>query len=180
MHLVGPAGPRCAVAVIDSLIGMAARRGALILLILAMPGIPAFASENVPADPWQIIHVAREFGSAEVTRDSMKDPQIRGEIDGMRYRVNFYGCRLGRDCDTILLEARFMRKEWLENPPEGDVFARWNREKLIGRAWWDETGRAVLDFPVIIGDGLSKPVLRRVIQHWKTALTAYVDYLGLR
>lgn len=141
---------------------------------------PVGAAELVPPDPWEIIHLAREMGPAEVGRDGMKDPQIRGTVDGLHYRIDFYGCRLGRDCDTILLEARFARKEWKEAPPEEDVFADWNRTKLFGRAWADDEGRAVLDHPITMAAGLPAETLRAVLSRWRKTLEEYASHLNIR
>ena len=134
----------------------------------------------MPPDPWEVIHVAREFGPAEVARDGMEDPQIRGTIDGMHYRVTFYGCRLGRDCDTILFDARFSRKEWQDEPPAAQRLARWNAEKLFGRAWLDDENRAVLDHPVALAEGVPKATLRATFGRWKAALAEYADWVDFR
>src|SRR5690625_161475 len=53
---------------------------AIFLLLLSSAGHAA--SELIRADPWQIIHITRELGPAEVQRDGMNDAQIRGEVDG--------------------------------------------------------------------------------------------------
>ena len=134
----------------------------------------------MPPDPWQIVHVAREFGPAEVARDGMNDPQIRGTIDGLDYRLDFYGCRLGRDCDTILFDVRLSSKKWDEEPPDQQVFADWNGAKLFGRAWLDEEDRAVLDHPVALAEGVPKPALRAAFERWRAALAEYAEHLGIR
>lgn len=178
---VGDADHSLSVAPDDSGSAGALRRViVLALAAVALFAAPARAGDLVPPDPWQIIHVAREFGPAEVTRDGMNDPQIRGKIDGLAYRVSFYGCRLGRDCDTILFGARLWRKEWQDDPPARKIFAEWNREKLFGRAWRDEQNRAVLDHPVALAEGIPKAALRATFERWQTALTGYARYLGLR
>lgn len=141
---------------------------------------PAEAVDLVPPEPWEVIHVAREFGPAEVARDGMKDPQIRGTIDGLQYRVTFYGCQLGRDCDTILFDARFPRNEEADKSPPTQFFVEWNRRKLFGRAWLDEQNRAVLDHPVALGEGVPKSALRLTFESWARALAEYADHLGFR
>lgn len=152
--------------------GVAAASG-LALALSAGAG----ASELVYADPWEIIHIAREFGPAEVGRDAMKDPQIEATVDGLPYQVDFYGCYLGRGCDRILFEARFARKEWDEKPPKAEVFAEWNGEKVFGRAWLDDENRAVLDYPVTLVGGVPKENLRDAFARWRMALEEYVHLL---
>lgn len=156
------------------------RAAGALFFVMALAGGVAPAAELVPTDPWEIVHVAREFGPAEVGRDGMRDPQIEATADGLHYRVGFYGCSLGRDCDTILFDARFARKEWAQNPPEPDIFGVWNRGKLIGRAWLDAEGRAVLDWPVVLGSGVPEETLRAAFSRWRTALGEFAEHLGFR
>ena len=148
-----------------------------LVLILALSPERGGAAELIHADPWEIIHIAREFGPAEVGRDAMKDPQIEGTVDGRPYRVGFYGCDLGRDCDRILFEARFARKQWEDDPPRAKLFAEWNGEKLFGRAWLDDENRAVLDYPVTLVGGVPKDNLRDAFARWRVALEEYADHL---
>lgn len=140
----------------------------------------ALAGDLVPPDPWQVIHVAREFGPAEVGRDGMGDPQISGTIDGLPYNVTFYGCSLGRDCDTILFDARFSRNEPGDGSADAKFIDGWNGVKLFGRAWVDGEGRLVLDHPVALGPGVPKETLHATFERWKTALSEYAGRLGIR
>ncbi|HLS18551.1 MAG TPA: YbjN domain-containing protein [Paracoccaceae bacterium] len=153
------------------------RRHAAAIVLLLLSSVGAAASEPIRADPWQIIHIAREFGPAEVHRDGMNDPQIRGELDGQSYRIDFYGCRLGRDCESVLLSARLSFKG------AADASARefpqeWNRRKLVGRAWFDPGGRdeaqMVLDHPILLGEGVAEPVFRASMEQWRAALGEFI------
>ena len=146
-------------------------------MVLAMAPGWGRAAELLHADPWEIIHVAREFGPAEVGRDAMKDPQIEATVDGRDYRVAFYGCSLGRECDSILFEARLAREEWEEAPPRARELAEWNSEKLFGRAWLDDENRAVLDHAVTLVGGVSRENLRDAFARWRLALEEYADHL---
>ena len=150
---------------------------AALLALSAGWGEAGETPELVYADPWEIIHIAREFGPAEVGRDAVRDPQILATVDGLDYRISFYGCSLGRDCDKILFEARLGRKEWEDEPPRAKAFARWNGEKLFGRAWLDDDNRAVLDWPVTLAGGVPKENLRDAFARWRTALGEYADHL---
>lgn len=131
-------------------------------------------AEMVPADPWQIIHAARQHGAAEVLPDSMREMKIAGEIDGMPYEIGFYGCYLGRDCTSVLFQARLSRETW--EPAPKDV-AAWNAEKLFGRAWLGEEATAVLDHPVAMQGGLPRETLDATFAAWRKALEEYADFL---
>lgn len=128
----------------------------------------------VPPDPWQIVHIAREFGTADVRRDGMRDPLIEAEVEGVPYRISFYGCWLGRECKTILFSADLGRAEWT---PEDGELASWNAKALFGRAWLREDGRAALDHPLAMADGLPQDSLRATFDAWRIALSGYRDFL---
>ena len=140
----------------------------------------------IPADPWELIHTARDFGPAEVGRDDMKDPMIRGALadedgalSGLTYTVAFYGCYLGRDCKTVLFATRLRDGAWEEEPLEAERLAEWNREKLFGRAWLDEAGQAVLEHPVSMAGGLPEATLAATFEAWIAAVRGYADYLDI-
>lgn len=126
----------------------------------------------VPPDPWEVIHTARDHGPAEVGRDAMRDPLISGEVAGQPYELVFYDCWLGRECTTVLFQARLKREEWT---PEAEDIDAWNREKLFGRAWIEDDSTAVLDHAVAMHGGLPKEVLDAAFAAWGVALQEYVE-----
>ncbi|MEM1163567.1 MAG: YbjN domain-containing protein [Pseudomonadota bacterium] len=149
-------------------------------------GSSAIADEAsiVPADPWEIIHVARALGPAEVKRDAFNDPQIvgnvperEGEAPGLNYTIEFYGCDLGRDCETILFVARIAKPAWAKDAPQADLFTDWNGEKLIGRARLDELNQAVLEHPVPMRAGLPKETLLQTFELWQIALREFAEHV---
>ncbi|MEM9139827.1 MAG: YbjN domain-containing protein, partial [Pseudomonadota bacterium] len=130
-------------------------------LVLAVPTLSP-ASDLVPADAWEVIHIAREFGDAEVQRDGMKDPEIAGAIasgdTAVPYNIGFYGCSLGRDCTSVLFSARLSLTP-ADDQEKGDLAAmaaEWNEGKLFGRAWLDDKGNMVLDHALAMGRGVHK------------------------
>lgn len=156
---------------------MSLQNALLGLLMALMSAVQAHAEAEkplVPPDPWEIIHVAREFGEADVGRDAMRDPMIKGEIGGQPYRISFYGCWLGRECKTILFSADVGREDW---EPEADDLAHWNARALFGRAWIRDDGRAALDHPLAMAEGLPKQSLRATFDAWRAALKEYRDFL---
>lgn len=145
----------------------------IMFLGLAVPEVSA-AETIVPPDPWEIIHVARVFGPAEVTQDGMRDPLIRGEMNGRRYEIGFYGCWLGRECKSVLFQIRLQREEWTPNPK---AVAAWNAEKLFGRAWLGEDAVVVLDHPVAMSGGLSRKTLDATFDAWQVAVEEFTDFV---
>lgn len=143
---------------------------ALIMLGVVVPA----KAELVPPDPWEVIHAARAHGQADVGRDAMKDPEITGLAAGQPYRIGFYGCHLGRDCTSLLFQARFQIPK-----AKAKLLAAWNTQKLFGRAWLDDNGHAVLDHPVAMNGGLPKETLAATFSAWQKAVMEFRDYLEI-
>lgn len=158
---------------------------------LVAAGLSAFlgpallrADELVPADPWQLIHVVRVFGPAEVRRDDFLDPMIDASLkserpgdDGLPYEITFYGCEMGRGCQAVLFTMRLSRTAWTTKPPKRAKLADWNANKLIGRAWRDDAGQLVLDHAVVIGPGLNAQTLKRTLASWRTAMLEFAEHV---
>lgn len=148
-----------------------------ILLIGGLASVSVNADTLILPDPWEIIHVARTLGSAEVGRDAMKDPRIVGEVSQLTYSVDFYGCWLGRACQTIMFRARLMKDNW---KPGSKAIASWNAEKLFGRAWRDGEGVAVLDHAVSMRAGLPEDTLLASFEAWRRALLEFADHVDFQ
>lgn len=158
------------------------RRSLIALAVLCLGtgwGLPGCAAEPklVFADPWEIIHIAREHGSADVTRDTFRDPRISGQFDDYPYSIDFYDCYLGRECSVILFKAGLVKAEWDDEPPERADIDDWNREKLFGRAYLDEENRAVLEHPVVLDAGMPRENLDAAFRRWREALDDFADFL---
>ncbi len=155
--------------------------------LVSLAPLISHANDLVPPDPWQLIHSVRDLGPAEVGKDDFKDPQINADLAGadgaprgLPYAVSFYGCDQGRGCMTILLSLRLLDEDWQQEPPPDEKFADWNREKLVGRAWRDTTGHAVLDHVVVIGAGIPKKMLAETLSAWQTAIVEFVEHLDFK
>lgn len=153
------------------------RRLLILAGFLALLTAPVRADDAVQADPWELIHIVREFGPAEVGRDAMRDPRIEGEIDGIAYHVDFYGCWLGRECEAILLQMRLAKDDW---EPDAEEIADWNAAKLFGRAWIDDETVAVIDHAIAMGGGVPKPVLTASLRAWQEAIEEFIEHIDFK
>ena len=151
-------------------------------LIMLLPSTFLYADQKpeVPTDPWEVIHIAREAGEANVTRDKLRDPLIQAEADGVAYEIGFYDCHLGRNCQTILFRAKLLNVEWGGEHPEIDIIDDWNTEKLFGRAILAESGHAILEHPVAMGPGMSRQTMRATFHAWTTALDEFADHVDFK
>lgn len=149
----------------------------LVLILLASQPVSADPKPQVPTDPWEIIHIARENGEASVSRDKLRDPVILAEVNGMRYEIGFYDCHLGRNCETVLFRAKLLHPDWQGEHPEIEIIDEWNAEKLFGRAVLAESGHAILEHPVAMGPGMSRETMRATFDVWTTALDDFADHV---
>lgn len=135
------------------------------------------AADLIVADPWEIIHLAREVGPAEVSRDALRDPVIEASFDAHPYQISFYGCYLGRHCTAVLFQSRLSKPEWEKKPPRARLLGDWNRQKLFGKAYLDDENRAVLEHSVMMEAGIAPDTLRAALKIWLSALREYSDHL---
>lgn len=149
--------------------------GMLLPVLVGAQSVP-----EVPPDPWEVIHIARESGSAEVTRDKLRDPVINAQAEGVDYDISFYGCDLGRGCTSILFRAKLYNREWEDDHPEVGMIDDWNAEKLFGRAVLSDSGHAILEHPVAMGAGLSRNAMRASFSAWLTALEEFADHVDFK
>ena len=150
----------------------------MVFLMIAGFASSGDANELIGAEPWEIIHIAREFGAADVTRDALKEPMIVGVMDDVSYSMVFHGCYLGRDCSVILFKTRLKRDDWTKSPPPLEFYRAWNRQKLFGRAYRDDDGAAVLEHPVNMTGGVAKETLRDMFKRWRDISREFSNYLG--
>jgi hypothetical protein len=139
----------------------------------------ARAAESVLiyADPWEIIHIARDHGSADVTRDTFRDPVIAGKFEDLPYSIDFYDCYLGRECSVILFKTGLVKEAWEDDPPDREDIEEWNRGKLFGRAYLDDENRAVLEHPVVLDAGMPRENLDAAFRRWRDAVEDFADFL---
>lgn len=154
-------------------------RSLLVMLgVIAFTGVlPVQAKDPVPADPWEVIHVARELGDAEVRRDTLRDPLIVARSGSLPYHIAFYGCHLGRDCETLLFQARLRDPRWERDPPKPTDMDAWNATKVYGRAVLTDSGHAVLEHPVAMHGGIPKETLSATFEAWRDALEDFSDHI---
>jgi hypothetical protein len=140
-------------------------------------GASGQAVELVRADPWRIIHIAKEYGTAHVGRDALREPMIEGAMGGVAYRIVFHECYLGRDCRVLMFQSALYKDEWASKPPAPSELARWNREKLFGRAYRDDGNRMFLEHPVTLEGGVPVENLKDAFMRWQIALEEFSDFI---
>lgn len=126
------------------------------------------------SQPKTILSLASRFGTAELDRDGLDDPMIRGQIAGKDYRVYFYGCARGRDCTDVMFVARWESDRFTDKSM-GD----WNRAKRFGKAYLDEDGNPSVEFNVNLFRGVSRDNLEDTFDWWRLILAEFADFFGI-
>ena len=153
--------------------GLALVTAALATVLAAILAAPAsHAGETIDAtDPARVLAVVRGLGEASMTRDSMGDPLIEGQLDGKEYRLYFYDCSENRDCKSLMFHAA-----WEAEDLTGEAMADWNREKRFGKAYIDEDGRAALEMNVNLRGGVTLANLDDTLDWWRLVLAEFPDF----
>lgn len=119
--------------------------------------------------PAEILNIARGFGSATLDTDDVGDPMINGRIDGNRYVIHFFGCTNGTNCGVILFRAG-----WESDSVDWTKLNDWNANKFVGRAYLDEENDPIIEFTVILEEGVSAGNLDEVFEYWHIVLGDFV------
>lgn len=154
---------------------------ALAALVLSM-GLGAAPAAALPlgatlidgSDPQQVLRAAGRLGIAELDRDGLDDPLIRGQTGGKDYLIYFYGCERGRHCTNLSLVARWPSDHFTDKSM-GD----WNREKRFGKAYLDKNGNLSVELNVNLLHGVSRGNLEDTFDWWRLILDDFVEYFGL-
>ncbi len=143
---------------------------AALATVLAAPA--SHAGETIDAtEPALVLAAARDLGDASMTRDSMGDPLIEGQLDGKEYRLYFYDCSENRDCKSLMFSAIWEAEELTD-----EMMADWNREKRFGKAYIDEDGRAALEMNVNLRGGATLANLGDTLDWWRLILAEFSDF----
>lgn len=121
-------------------------------------------------DTTVLLDIAKGFGSAKLGTDDYGDPQITGRMDGIAYRVDFYGCEDGKDCTDLLFVAG-----WRTDALTIDDVNRWNAEKRFGKAYIDSDGEPVMEMAVNLDFGLSRKNMEDNFAWWQHVIKSFRD-----
>ncbi|WP_246221693.1 YbjN domain-containing protein [Marichromatium bheemlicum] len=145
-------------------------RAVMIAVLVAMLWAGSALARDLvsAADPEAVLEAAKGFGSAELERDEVGDPRIRGRMFGVLYLVTFYGCEAGKDCKDLLFYAG-----WEDAGLTLEDVNRWNRGKRFGKAYLDDEGDAVLEFAVNLNYGVTPRNLDDTFDWWGVVLREF-------
>ena len=154
----------------------ATRLAAPVLLasLLSAP-LPVTAQTLVDAtDLDSILAIAKDYGTAELEKDSTGDPMVSGTIGPTQYAVFFYGCTDGADCTTI----QFMSSYVNTGSVDSELINTWNAEKRFGKAFLDDEGDPVIEMNVNLWSGVSENNLNDTFDWWRVVIESFEEYIG--
>lgn len=136
------------------------------VLCLFIFSTAAFAQDLVTArDPKVLLEIAKGFGSATLETDSVGDPKISGRINGIIYKVDFYGCQNNRNCTDLLFVA-----SWRSDRVTLEDVNAWNRDKRFGKAYLDSDDDPCLELAVNLDFGVSRKNMEDNFAWWQSII----------
>ena len=131
------------------------------------------------SDPQPISEMAWRHGEASWSRGGGGDPLIEAVADGRHYRIEFYGCREGRDCKELRFVARFAPPAGGKFPIDGEGIAQWSAANRMGEAELGEDGAARLELNVSLQGGVTRQNLDATFQWWRQIMSDFTRFVGL-
>ncbi len=132
---------------------------------------PALGDEVVDAtSPDRLLPFFAKFGSAELDRDDVGDPMIRGNINGIKYLVSFYGCTDNAACKNLTFTA-----SWDVAGVTPETINEWNRAKRFGKAFLDVENDPVIQMSVNLDFGVTGGNFEDTVDWWRVVLGQFEE-----
>ena len=120
-------------------------------------------------EPEKILSVIKEFGTAELLKDSDGDPMIRGKVYGISYSVFFLGCKENKNCTNISFLTA-----WSDFSGSEKAVQDWGyRRGYVQTAVID--GAARLKMRVNLKKGVTMDNLRETFGLWRFHMVDFGD-----
>ena len=144
------------------------------ILAAALLLLPATGAAQVVGDPDVVSLLMMDHGLAVVaSTDADGAPELQSQMDGLRFRVLFYGCD-PQPCDVIQFSAGFA----VRRPVSAARINRWNRERLFGKAFADPNGDPFVEMDVnLYGDGVGRRNFEDSLELWRQVLNDFRDHI---
>jgi hypothetical protein len=134
------------------------------------------ASSLITANSFDAILAALESNgfTVDLTKDSDGDPLIESLDDDEPFSVHFYGCTKGKDCEYI----QFVSGWDLAKGTTMQVIAKWNEDRVWGRAFLDSDNDPWLDLAVNLKGGVTAENFDDTVSWWWSVLRDFEDHIG--
>lgn len=150
-------------------------RPMLATALLTMAASVASAQELVDGrDAGRILQFAEEIGSAKLGADIDGDPEITGQIDGQKYKINFFGCADPVPCKSLRFLTRWKFKDGAVTV---DEVYKYNRYTEFIKAYLNETDEVSIAMEVLLEHGVSVANLKQWFGWWSFHVGEFDDEL---
>ena len=144
--------------------------GATLALALS---VSAQAQTLTGANTEDILAIAKNYGSASMTKQSNGDPQITGKIGGVSYQVYFRNCTDNKNCEDLNFYLGF-----LDIKPTLEEINDWNFNKRFSRAYLDQDKDACVEMDLDMVQGVSAEYVDSQFALWKMVVQQFADHVG--
>lgn len=125
------------------------------------------------ANTEDILAIAKNYGSASMTKQSNGDPQITGKMGGISYQVYFRNCTDNKNCEDLNFYLGF-----LDIKPTLEEINDWNFNKRFSRAYLDQDKDACVEMDLDMVQGVSAEYVDSQFALWKMVVDQFADHVG--
>ena len=151
---------------------------AALLPLPALSQTPSSPSADGPlieaSDPEGIVSEMQRLGyRAQLTTDSVGDPQIKSAVGGSDFLVWFYDCQDGKDCESIQFSVGF-------NTPSGldlAVANEWNQKNRYANVHLDDERDPYIQMDIATLGGMSPELFAENLRLWENILERFKKYI---
>ena len=134
---------------------------------------PTIVKETSP----EMIHdLARGYGSAQIAKDNLGDPMIKGKANGLAYSIFFYDCENHEHCTSVQFQAAFD----VGKKVNMDVINDWNIKKRFAKAERNASGNGVLRMDYSVNGGATRENIDNAMDMWFLQLKDFTSTIGFR
>ena len=152
------------------------RRSLLLLSLFLFSATVAQAQSVDPARPFSVIKALQEMGyRAQLEVDSVGDPRIESQLEGVDYYIWFYGCTDNADFTSWKLSVGFDLNSGLNLQKANEL----NSEKLMGSVYLDDESDPYLEHYIIAKGGVSGALFEEIISRWSYSVSSFKDHINL-
>lgn len=124
--------------------------------------------------PATIVALMQEMGyRAELTTDDQGDPKIESAASGANFSVYFYGCKAGKNCNSIQFSSGFDTNDGVEL----DLVNDWNRHNRFGQVSLDQQKDPFIEMDVAMLGGLPRDLFKENLSIWDNMLADFQRHI---
>ena len=143
------------------------------LLLMSAAAAESPAQELVDgSNPSRILEFAQGIGSAKLGADVDGDPEIAGQVDNQKYKINFFGCADALPCSSIKLVTSWKFKNGAVTQDEVNAF---NRYGQLVKAYLQGEDEVAISMVVLLQHGVSVDNMKEWFGWWSFHVGEFDD-----